>query len=358
MSFNPELVRTEDGRELLAQEIAEFLDRDNSEPVPHRDDWTGEKALRDLESIVLQKYQLYQAFADVCDRAHNLAKNASVRALLQLGQINGLRRLPETKRPDELLGALFEEAWNSINGLADSSWKARLASLWFYNTGIYARVTGDYALAFTAQERSADLAETVGDKKTALLSRFCTMVERINLALVENLDSENIGALLTEMCRVGKQLDNALKGMTEDPTAVRWFYFNVPLHRLVSHFWAGRQYDDWADAYPRLFEGRVYDQEFFDANQSSVEVALAISSWNTGRLENAVICATNVIQGHLGSPPSPEYVATAHLILAKVAIARSENAEQHFRAASTIEGSAHQVRAIARRALGQSDPSA
>ncbi|MEK7837968.1 MAG: hypothetical protein AAB328_08285, partial [candidate division NC10 bacterium] len=75
---------------------------------------------------------------------------------------------------------LFEEARRDVDNLTDSPRKTRLASLWSYHAGIYARVVGDYRLAAESQTRSAELAEASGDAAGAAISGFCAKVELVN----------------------------------------------------------------------------------------------------------------------------------------------------------------------------------
>src|SRR3989338_3480007 len=181
MSFNPELIGTEEGRAELAQDIATTHDADTTEPTPHRDNWGGEKDLRTLESVVVQGQERYSESARVCETARGFATNPTVRTLFLLGHINGLRRLPEGERPDDQLRLLFEQAREGVEDLPEAARKGRLLSLWSYHAGIYARVVGNYRLAAESQTRSAELAEAAGDQNGAAISRFCEAVERVNL---------------------------------------------------------------------------------------------------------------------------------------------------------------------------------
>lgn len=349
--FDPELIETEDGRNQLAQKIAETLDTDSTEPVPDKDNWIGEKTLRDFESVVVQTRRLYGPFSEVCQKAHTLATNPNAQVLLELGRINGLRRLPEGERPDDLIRDLIEKSRANVESLEDSPTKNRLLSLWAYHAGIYASVIGDYSLAAQSQERSAVLAEKSGDTKTAAISRLRAGVERVNEALVNN--PERVGDALGQMYEAANALYALMKDMTDDRTAVRWAYSNMPIHNLTSHFWAGGPYDGSAD-YGLLQKLRDLDPELADTHRATIAVAFAIHELNTGDKKKASKLATEVIQDRLGPRPSPQYFATAHLILAIIAqvFGDAEEAERQLRAAIAIEGEAHQVRAIARRALG------
>ena len=350
--FDPDLIGSTEGQEQLARQIAEALDADNTDPVPDKDSWIGDKKLRDLESIVVQKQHLYREFGDVCEKASTLSINPEARALLELGQINGLRRLQERECPDDLVQNLFRESEQSIEDLQDSPRKTRLLSLWAYHAGIYASVTGNYGLAALSQERSAALEKAVGNLQGAAISRLRALVEFVNLALVNN--PEKVEDELARLRKAANELNEYLADKTDDPTAVRWVYQNCPVHRLSAHFWAGIEYDGSED-YRRLQELAVLDGELYHMQHATIAVAYAIHALNLGNKEEGRRLATDVINDRLGTRPLPLYFATAHLVLARIAVANSQFAEAklHFQAAAVVQGEAYQVRVVARRELDQ-----
>ncbi|MDP3741672.1 MAG: hypothetical protein Q8R08_05120 [bacterium] len=349
--FDPEQIYTTHGRDELARVIAETLDADLTEPIPDRDQWLGETALRRLESRVVQTEQLYSEFAVVCEHAHKIASRADVRELLRLGTINGLRRFPEDKLQDKLIRGLVAVARDNINELEESPRKHRLLSLWAYHAGIYASVIGDYRLAAESQDLSANLVEAAGDMKAAVISTFRGSVERVNDALVNH--PEKVRDAMARMSEAGEKLKEALGSIPDDPTSARWLLLNLPLHNLTSHFWVNETYDGTND-YRLLKELAFRDPKLALTEAASIAVAYAIHALNLREMERASQLATAVIEDILSSRPLPMYIATAHLIHARIAQARAggdEEAKLHLQAATKVKGEAHQVRAIADRML-------
>ena len=343
-----DLLKTKDGQIELARNYVALLEADDTEPVPERNSWIGEKNLRDFESLALPR-KLYNEFAAFCQTGSEFAEVPTVQALLKINQINGLRRLPEGERPDELILKIFEETKKYLAELEESPRKERLMSLWAYHAGIFSRVIGDYELAAESQDRSAEISEKTGDFNSAAISRFCAAFERVNEALVKN--PGGVKAELAKKREAGqvlyKNLDEA-----DDPTSIRWKLLSGPHHLLLTHFWANEQYNG-AEAYNRLIKLKTVDPELAANLNSSISVALAVQAWNENNLAKAEELASGVIAGTLGATPSPEYVATAHLLLGRIAAVAGKKAEAELRLkeAIAVQGSAHQVRAVAKREL-------
>ncbi len=340
------LLKTEAGREKLAQEYVNQLETDDTQPVPDRDAWIGEKHLRDLESVALSN-RLFGEFAKFSEKAGTLATEPTIKILFDENRINGLRRLPEGEREDDTIGELFKETNKSIESLEDSPRKNRLLSLWSYHAGIYARVIGDFQLAAESQARSAELAEQAGDMKSAVISRFCEVFERVNHALVSDLGK--ISEELEQERKVGKFFYETLS-KEKDPTSVRWNLLSGPNHLLLTHFWANAPYDGKSDV-GRFDELKSFDPEMAEKFKGSISIAQAVQFWNEGKTNEARLTAQNYIQ--TGEATSPEFLATAHLLLGRIAAAedRKEEAKEHLQDTIAIQGSAHQVRAVARREL-------
>jgi len=356
------LVEAPDGRRQLAIELVQLLDNDTTEPIPHRDNWVGEKELRDFESIVIQTLNQYLWFAEICKIASTLSTKPDIRILLCLGQINGLRRLPESERPDKNINLHIAATWKMIEDLAESSRKERLSSLWFYHSGIFARVTGNYAFAIQLQDHAASLAAAAGDEKSAAISSFCSSVEHVNYALVfaPNL----LAAKLQDLETTYQQLKLALKGMT-DSTSKRWLYLNAPLHILFSNFWAGVRYNSAVD-YELLREFSQIDPEGSKAHISHITTGSAVHWWHTADLNRATAIAKGAAQNCFGPAIESEYLATTKLLLAmasfeqfgvekdpQLKIEQRVTAKHYLIATSQSPGAAHQVRAVAQRMLTQ-----
>ncbi|MDP2709197.1 MAG: hypothetical protein Q8O93_04070 [bacterium] len=85
--------------------------------------------------------------------------------------------------------------------------------------------------------------------------------------------------------------------------------------------------------------------------KNSISIAQAVQLWNEGKTNEARLTAQNYIQ--TSEAASPESLATAHLLLGRIAAAedRKEEAKEHLHDTVAIQGSAHQVRAVAKREL-------
>ena len=343
MKFDTKLVETEKGCDQLAQEIAESLDRDQSDPLHDRDNWLGEKDLRDFESVVVQKLGLYQIFAYICQMAYRFSGIESVRALFLLGQINGSRRLPYGDRPDGIITQLFAQSREKIEKLDESPRKTRLNSLWSYHAGIYAREIGNFKLAAESQEQSADFAEKSGDIRSAVISCFCGYVDSVNQALIYGACC--VGHLVG--LRITRNRLNGVLGQTGDPTDIRWLYLNCPYGMLISHFLGGRTYDS-TEEFRRLCELDKQDSVLAEAHKSSIGIAFAIHALNQMDFRNSKSMAEAIILDE-DSSVTPEQLAIAHLIIKKVADWRillekdqgvikglMEDSKQHLKAAHDV----------------------
>lgn len=348
MQVNIDLFKTEEGREQLAREYVTLLESDQTQPVPDSNAWVGEKKVRNLEQAALTP-KLFGEYAAFCSNAHEIATEPTIKALFQINQIGGLRRLPEGEREDDLIRQLFNEADSLLQNLEDSPRKNRLLSLRRYHEGIFFREVGDYLKAAESQDRSAELAEAAGDIKSAAISRFSAAFERINNALVNAPRSAKLE--LAKKAEAGKTLYEALE-VESDPTSIRYKLFNGPNQLILTHFWANEPYDGRSDR-NRLGQLESVDPEFFSQRQSDISVTLAIEAWSQGSQEEARQLAEKVISGILGEFTYPEFLATAHLLLGRVAAAegKKEEAKQHFQDTIAVKGSVHQVRTVAEREL-------
>lgn len=345
---NIDLFKTEEGREQLAREFVILLENDKTEPVPNNDSWLGEKKFRDLEQPSFLP-RLFREYEDLCEKAEKMTSEPTVRALFQINRINGLRRLPEGERDDDLIRRLFEEVDGSLQNLEDSPRKNRLLQLRHYHAGTFFRVIGDYLSAAESLDHSAELAETSGNIKAAVISRFIAAFERVKHALVN--EPESLKAELTKELSAGKTFYETLD-TEHDIDSTRFKLFSGPNQLILSHFWANEQYDSQADR-KRLNQLESVNPEFFSQRESDISATLAAEAWIRGNLEQARQLAEKVINRIFGKFNYPEFIATANLLLGRIAAAegRKEEAKQHFQDTIVVQGSVHQVRAIAEREL-------
>lgn len=353
-----DLLQSEEGREKLAQEFILFLESDDSEPISHRNQWFGEKALRNFEMEAVQKRGLYAEFAGFCAWGIELATTPAIKALFVINRINGMRRITEGERNDPLIEALFDEAKFLMTNIKETPRKSRLLSLLSYNAGEYSSVSGNYTMAAEYSEYSAALAEASGDKSSAAISRFTAKLKLVYAALVKN---EGIHEALADLRQARNHLSLVLTDAS-DLTSATWMFLNTPIHMITAHFLGGEAYNSEPD-YRRLNTLVVTDPELAKNHESTIAIPFAIREWNRGNFTKAFELAVNVIDGHFNETPAPEYLATVLLLLAKDNLRRSDYAEDanlgaefkrhgldYLRKTIAVEGS-HQVRAIAKRKL-------
>lgn len=345
--MNIDLFKTEEGREQLAREYVNLLESDETEPVPDSNAWLGEKKFSNLESAALTP-RLFREYAEFCEKAQGMASEPTIRALFQINRISGLRRLPESEREDTLIRQLFEETDNLLQSLEDSPRKNRLSSLRHYHAGIFFRVIGDYLSAAESQDRSAELAEAAGDLKSAAISRFTAAFERINHALVNEPGS--VKSELAKKVEAVKTLYKTLE-TESDPTSIRYKLFSGPNQLILTHFWSNEPYDGKLDR-DRLGELESADQEFFSSRQDDISAVLAVEAWSRGNTEEAHRLAEGMASGALKFT-DPVFLASAHLLLGRVAAAegKKEEAKQHFKDTIAVQGWTYQIRAVAEREL-------
>lgn len=129
----------------------------------------------------------------------------------------------------------------------------------------------------------------------------------------------------------------------------------------MATFWAGVQYDRLGTDLQTLRQLHTNDPNLFRSQESTLAVCYAIDLLAMGDLTHAGNMAQSVIDGHAGNV-HPDYLATAHLIFARIAWSRiskggSLNIPETCNRYKTIidlpEEGAFQVRAIARRELAR-----
>lgn len=240
--FNPDMVTDVGGRQRLATQIAEFLDSDTTVPVPTRNDWLGDVHMRALESVVVQGRTQYAEYADLCKLASDLVKDPAVRCYLLLGEINGLRRLPEGERNDGAIELMLKLAYEQVEALPkDNQRRARLIGLAQYHWGQWLHDCKDDPSAYAEfMAHSAIIAIENGDAQGASISSFSAAVGYAEDAFVRGTVGVWGGDVLTLVGLTYETLDRELNGV-DTPDAKRWWGLNAPIHLIWLWYMAGEQ---------------------------------------------------------------------------------------------------------------------
>lgn len=340
---------------MTPKEFAAMANADDTVPVPTNDDWKTDAELRRIERKIVREEDNPAGFAAFCQAILTVGiTDAAIKLFIKLGGvINGLRRLKPCDK--NIVRRLFEETRVAINALPDGPRKERLDGLWDYNAGIFARENGEYDLAARSQESGAKKAEHAGNKEGAAICAFTATVEWINHALVT-------GHGLAQAIQRLLDPQNDLAAVPPTSNEYHWVTLNAPVHRITATFWANVQYDRLGTDIQTLQKLHTNDLNLFRRQESAIVVCAAIGFLAKGDLELARHSAEKVIDGHAGKT-HPDYLATAHLVLARIAWFRLLNKRGSFNIPVTCnryksiidlpEEGAFQVRAIARRELAR-----
>lgn len=325
-------------------EFAALANADDTNPTPN--DWVTDAELRKVERRMIREENNPAGFATFCQSVIKIGIiDTAIMLLIMLGGvINGLRRIKPCDK--DTVRRLFEETRQAIDALPDGPRKNRLDSLWDYNAGIFARENGEYDLAARSQENGAKKAEQAGNKEGAAICAFTATVEWVNHALVT-------GHGLAQAIQRLLDPQNNLAAVPPNSNEYHWVTFNAPVHRITATFWAGVNYNQFEADIQTLYQLPQSNPKLAQAQATTIAVCSAINFLAKGDWTQS----HNLAQGIIDGPTDkihPDYLATAHLVLARIAFSqnRQEEARRHLQNIINLplEG-AHQVRAIAQREL-------
>ncbi len=352
--FDAALVNgTDEGHQKSAEQIAMFVDADQSEPTPqNRDNWRSDFELRELEKPVAYDAvpRHWDWYADVTRQASQIAQSPSGKALLMLSQLNGERRvqaaLPDHQQNWEVTKQIADDSRKLIDSLPSGARKDRLDSLLEYHLGLVGRFIGDYDAEIKAQDNARKKASAAGDFVGHAIADFSMYV---------GLCSKNYGeGTLTEeiLAALRKSADRLVGVCTgHDPTQIAWRCYSAPVHVLQFHIWDVRKLrpDDekfWLHILTEELPQR--DKPKFDANQTVVKSIQAGLEFIHNRRVSALRLANEVettLRQRAIDEQRPDARMTARLVMAWLA------SDQHLQVIADEGGRMHQMRSMARRVL-------
>lgn len=341
---------TDTGRDVLVQALSKLLEQDDTEPKGKDwDAWASDSALRRVASLLFGRPQGYATYADVCRRAHEQVAQPEAQCLLRLAVLNGLRRLPIAEQPSDM-AMRFGNVEAAISRLPDSLRRVRLMSLRAYHLAVYADdVIGDYAMAARAHEASAQIATQMGDELGQAVSNFCATTARCCAALTEGVEADEC----LEGLRVAAEaFEHVSTAGVSTQDLQRWRLLNVPMQLLVMHFLARA---DNPQQYQHLAWLRSLAEtapELARSHEPLVFLVLAVEAYAL-----AEFVGPRAAQWLVGEsfrlaremPQAPIYHATAHLLLARTAVADHETMRRYSRNAIAV--GVPVVTAVAQREL-------
>lgn len=335
--------------ETIIAELVELGKTDTTEPKPgDRDAWILDLTLRKLEGATLQMGQ-GQRFADICGAVRRHSADPHVRGLMLLGMLNYYRR------PGSLditaTEAIVEQANKEFTALTPCPRTKRLVEFLTYQVGIFAGEQGHFQLAAETQTNAAKYAEANGNVTGAVICRYMAAYEALRQGIVNGDDTtDNLAYMLYE--QRDELAENVPKGAPEQ----RWDLLNTAIDMLVVFYWLDKQYENWASEMLKVARFETCYPEVAKDNAGAIAVAKATiyrqAKFQTNH-DDAMAIAEHVITNPGNTPP--DYVATAHLILARLAAEFGSTVleRHHLEAIIALPTGAHAVKAIATRALAK-----
>lgn len=207
------------------QVLASIAVADKSEPP----DWALMQVLMDLEQTIIVRDRNFEGYLALCCQARDLVSDPILKAALELGHFNGLRRIPTIEV--EQVRVTASELSETLRKLDPRSKRVVWLNATFAkNAGFLCRDVGDFNVAIQFQNKACEAYTKLGDSIHAAISRFLVAVERFNFAISSG---EEVEERLAE-------LDQAY--LNEKPTlqSVSWWWVNLPVHILLAHTQANK----------------------------------------------------------------------------------------------------------------------
>lgn len=335
--------------ETIIAELVELGQTDKTEPVPgNRDAWVLDLTLRQLEGATLQKGQ-GDRFANICQAVRDQSMDPHVRGLMLLGVLNHVRR-PDSPRIAET-DAVVRQANEEFATLTPCPRTKRLVEFLTYQVGIFAGEQGHFQLAAETQTKAAEYAEANGNVAGAVICRYMAAYEALRQGIISDFDTtDNLAYMLYE------QRDELAENVPEGTPEQRWDLLNAAIDMLVVYYWLDTRYENWGSEMLKLARFETCHPDVAKDNAGAIAVAKATAYRQTKFHTNhgdAMAIAEHVITNPVNTPP--DYLATAHLILARFhdEYNNAELERQHLEAILALPAGAHAVKAIAKRELAE-----
>lgn len=328
--------------QVLSQLISVSTKSDTTKPPC----WETDIVLRFVERLLVHQLRQPRMFAMTCKSALEGIKEPTVRALIRLGVINGLRR--DDGVSAERVSALFTQVRQEIDALPGgirrkSSRRRRCLGFWLYQAGVWYSRNGFYAQAAEVHAEAADLGASRDEKA---ISVFLARLYRLWYALVQNQGVEECLALLRD------ELPKLQEGVAGTKVDVLWGHANGPLHILQAMVLSQKYGDEWAGLLAQL---RLDAPQLPQAFAPWVQMLDVMDLLLAAPADNAVAIQQMVAE-LLSGDASPAIKAHTRLLLARLysAIGQQEKARSEYQA--IIPGpDYHMVAAVAARELAALD---
>lgn len=313
---------------LVAMLVANALSDTTAPPS-----WLLDILLKGVEKYVLHGLGLPKVFADICGRVAAKVSELTTLLLLQLGEINGYRRVVTTPEEVADVKVMLDNVKASIDALPNSARKERLQSFWQYQAGVFMARNGYYEEAAENELVAAREVKNPAEKAIAFfLGRVCTF-----WAVLVVGGGDAIKRKLAELVVEYRLLEAAMKGTAHE---AQWGEGNGPLHVLQGYILAGLKVPDelWIELYPKV--------------QRAAEKIPAFAEWATLLDRVRSDQAADIGDELIARSTDPTVVATARLLKARLCANEGKSTEARtYYAGIQPAPDCHQVAAVAAREL-------
>lgn len=264
--------------------------------------WGTDALLRTIEGLLIRQDNNPTAFAAVCQGALPMVKDPSVRALLLLAVINGLRRIDDGDA--DQVNQLFTEVRAEIDALPDGPRKDRCLSFLLYQAKVFLARNGFYAEAAKAQAEDAAATTNSAERAVSIyLSHVYTMWDV--LVTGKPIDGET---LLEELL---SQLEELRRDVAGSNLELQWGQGNGPTHVLRVLFLIHGMNPSW----DILMQGILQVRESLgSAFASWIAVFEAEDQLRKGNKDAALPLAQRIVEENA----SADTTAAARLIIARI----------------------------------------
>ncbi len=222
------------------------VDTTAPDPANLRNGWRTDALFGDIDALVVGKNNDPATYAEigrlVYVQVHDLPEMAT---LAELAILRGARLIfPVDSLREQSILQLSDVLKRHISALPDGTRKMRCASLLEYHMGIFYETYGRFDLAATAQMRSAEAAERLGDRASAAIAYYSAARDNLKEALRTNKSADELETLFSKQ---EKRFAELVEAVRDTPHEVQWIQGNCPMHMIEACVWLNRTHPRWGE---------------------------------------------------------------------------------------------------------------
>jgi len=269
-------------------------------------EWDTDKALKFVEQVVIRANNDPLLFADICDNALYGIHVPSIRCIIRLGILNGLRR-PEDA-DEERVNEIYHNLVSEIECLPDDARKRRCDNFIWYQGRVWLSRSGRYKEAAENEEEEIRYAARPAEQA---ISAFLAHLYQLWHLLSTSSTHEAISKQVEELKEYLPQLQAAVKGTDLE---VQWGVADGPIHLLEAMFLADQMDDGLLAANLQLLHDRRDSNQIPPVFHAWIDIFDAVSQVRHNSTDTAVALLNTMLHRE-----SRSYVAAVvRLALARI----------------------------------------